>query len=188
AEALAEALHAPPFLVDADQHRPRCRRADRGTQVHHLGPRTEVALEQDHARAGIVLQPLALLRGEFHAGNADHEHPSVSIASAVAHGRHCRRWPGGRRGTGGPFAFPPEPVAGNAFFTNPGLDGAPLPARAPRTRGMHRPWPAVSPAPRRSTAHTGAKPARGCSSAVRRSPPALPRRAWRTLRRRARVR
>src|SRR3546814_18865477 len=61
AVALAEALHAPTLLVDADQLRARRGLADRGRQLGHLRPGGEVALEQDHAGAGVVLQPVALL-------------------------------------------------------------------------------------------------------------------------------
>src|SRR5690606_39686867 len=85
--AFAEALYAPALLVDADQHRPRARLADGRAQFHDLRARAEVALEQDHAGTGVVLQPVALLRAEFHAGNADHEHPRVSFTCAVAHRR-----------------------------------------------------------------------------------------------------
>src|SRR5690606_4303133 len=85
AVTLAEALHAPALLVDADQLRTRRCLTDRRTQLHHLGPRAEVALEQDHAGTGVVLQPVALLGTKFHAGKADHEHPRVSFTCAVAH-------------------------------------------------------------------------------------------------------
>src|SRR3546814_228140 len=72
--SLAEALHAPTLLVDADQLRARRGLADRGRQLGHLRPGGEVALEQDHAGAGVVLQPVALLGIQFGAGDADHEH------------------------------------------------------------------------------------------------------------------
>src|SRR3546814_19314738 len=73
AVALAEALHAPTLLVDADQLRARRGLADRGRQLGHLRPGGEVALEQDHAGAGLVLQPVALLGIQFGAGDAAHE-------------------------------------------------------------------------------------------------------------------
>src|SRR3546814_1637022 len=74
AVALAEALHAPTLRIDADQLRARRGLADRGRQLGHLRPGGEVALEQDHAGAGVVLQPVALLGIQFGAGDADHEH------------------------------------------------------------------------------------------------------------------
>src|SRR3546814_15424800 len=58
AVALAEALHAPTLLVDADQLRARRGLADRGRQLGHLRPGGEVALETDHARPGALLPPV----------------------------------------------------------------------------------------------------------------------------------
>jgi hypothetical protein len=75
--ALAETLHAAAFLVHADQQRAAGGGADRGRQLGHLRARGEVALEQHHAGHGIVLQPVTLLRGQFGAGNADHQHGGV---------------------------------------------------------------------------------------------------------------
>src|SRR5690606_12204948 len=71
---VAEALHASALLVDTDQLGTRRCFADRLREFGDLGTRSEIAGEQDHAGAGVVLQPVALLRGEFGAGNADHEH------------------------------------------------------------------------------------------------------------------
>jgi hypothetical protein len=75
AVALAEALHATAFLVHADAAA-GAGAASRMACDSSATCRREakVAGEQDHAGAGRVLQPLALLRGEFGAGDADHEH------------------------------------------------------------------------------------------------------------------
>ena len=91
AVAVAEALHAPAFLVDADELRARRGFADGLRQLGHLRARGEVAGEQDHAGAGVVLQPVALLRGEFVAGYADLQHQSCSFTSRAARSspRHC---------------------------------------------------------------------------------------------------
>jgi hypothetical protein len=63
--ALAETLHAPAFLVHADQLRPRRRLANGRVSSATCARRGEVAREQDHADTGVVLQPVALLRSEF---------------------------------------------------------------------------------------------------------------------------
>ena len=86
-----EALHASAFLVHAHQLRARRGVTDRGRKLADLCARGEVALEQDHAGAGIVLQPVALLRGEFGAGYADHEHCELSNIAPDGADRHCRR-------------------------------------------------------------------------------------------------
>ena len=77
AVALAEALHAPAFLVDADQLRETRRFTDRLRQFRDLCAAGEVAGEQDHAGAGIVLQPVALGRAEFGATDADDQHGTL---------------------------------------------------------------------------------------------------------------
>src|SRR5690606_36616140 len=91
AVALAEALHAAALLVDADQLRARRGLADRLRQLGHLRARCEVAGEQDHAGAGVVLQPVALLRGEFGTGDADDEHGLLLQAPGPARSAplHC---------------------------------------------------------------------------------------------------
>jgi hypothetical protein len=79
---LAEALHAAAFLVHADQLRARRGFADGLRELGDLRARSEVAREQDDARARGMLQPVALLRGEFLAGDADHEHAGVPSGPA----------------------------------------------------------------------------------------------------------
>ena len=74
AVTVTEALHAAALLVHADQLRARCGLADGLGELGHLGPAGEVAREQDHAGTAVVLQPVALLRGEFMPGNADLQH------------------------------------------------------------------------------------------------------------------
>src|SRR3546814_17441676 len=64
----------PYTTLFRSQLRARRGLADRGRQLRHLRPGGEVALEQDHAGAGVVLQPVALLGIQFGAGDADHEH------------------------------------------------------------------------------------------------------------------
>ena len=76
AETFAEALHAPAFLVHRDQLRSRRGLADRLRELGDLCLRCEIAREQHHAGAGVVLQPVALARGEFVPGNADLQHLS----------------------------------------------------------------------------------------------------------------
>src|SRR5690606_7598065 len=71
---LAEALDTAALLGDADQLRSRRGFPYRLRQLAALCLRGEISGEQDHAGAGVVLQPVALLRGEFGAGDADHEH------------------------------------------------------------------------------------------------------------------
>ena len=98
AVTLAEALHASAFLVDADQLRAWRGRADRLRQLGDLHLRGEIAGKQDHAGAGIVLQPVALLRGEFGTGEADYEHcilrqravPTCSASLHCEYGRVAR--------------------------------------------------------------------------------------------------
>ena len=88
AVALAETLHAPTFLVDADQLRAWRGLADRLRQLGNLRFGGEVARKQDHPRAGVVLQPVALLRGEFSASHADYEHLKfLAFGSGKAPGR-----------------------------------------------------------------------------------------------------
>ena len=90
AVAFLETLHAPALLVDADQLWSRCDLADRGGQFGYLRFRCEVALEQDHAGAGIVPQPVAFLQGEFGTGDADHKHVSDSKSVAARSASlHC---------------------------------------------------------------------------------------------------
>src|SRR3546814_16072968 len=71
AVALAEALHAPTLLVDAHPLRARRGLADRGRQLGHPRPGRAVALDQDHAGARVVLQPVALLGIPFRSSDAD---------------------------------------------------------------------------------------------------------------------
>src|SRR5690606_5016516 len=98
----------PALLVDAGQRGPRRYPADRGGQFGDLRLRGEVALEQDHPGAGIVLQPVALLRVEFGTGDADHEHghgPRWMMSGIVAHSAPWMQGCPERAGCGRPAAL-----------------------------------------------------------------------------------
>src|SRR5690606_15844987 len=83
--AVAEPLHAAAFLVDADELRAWGGFADRLRELGDLGAGGEVAGEQDDAGAGVVLQPVAFLGGEFVSGDADYQH-GLSARKARSYG------------------------------------------------------------------------------------------------------
>ena len=167
AVAILETLDSAAFLVHADQLRSRGGLADRGREFGDLGARGEVALEQDHAGAGIVLQPVTLLGGEFGAGHADHKHCGrlhrtrrTTRTGIVADAGVCAvRIRRARPGAGRRRVRAPCPNTGAPIGTSTAGGAVPI-AREPKG-GRRAARSALSRVPRRPSCRTAARPARG---------------------------
>jgi len=87
AEALAEALHRPAFLIDANQQRPQHAGTDLRTQRAHLLARGKIARKQDHPGDAGIAQPGALGITQCVTGYSDYQHPFFSCSLHCAKGR-----------------------------------------------------------------------------------------------------
>src|SRR6185503_14308230 len=87
-KAVAEALHAPAFVVHGDDERRHAQLADRVRELDELQRRGEIAREEDDAAHLRMLQPLDVVGRELEAGDVDEHgtqpHSPSSTTNATA--------------------------------------------------------------------------------------------------------
>ncbi len=84
-EALAEALHAPALVIDADQQPRRAQRVNFGAEFGELARGFVVAREQDHAADARMAQQFAVGSAQREAGQTEHDGTERHLDAPVVH-------------------------------------------------------------------------------------------------------
>ncbi len=112
-ERLAEALHAPAFLIDGHEQRRLTNGMDLGGELRELLDALEVTREQDDAAHERRREPLALVRGKGLAAQIDHQgtqRHDVSAPRLTRCPRPFRLATRSNSSTTSPFAMRMQPI------------------------------------------------------------------------------